>query len=236
MIRATAPLGFGDWWTDRVARRPTGPAARKTYSDPVYHRPNFLLILERLHLTRDDRLLEVGCGGGAFLHDALASGCRAWALDHSPDMVRLAREQNRGAVEEKRVEIVEGDAHRLPFSDASCSCAVTTGSFAFWDRPAIALAEIRRVLEPGGRLVLFTGTKELRGTPAAPEPVASRAHWYEDEELVALARGAGFVEVRVDRPDMARAARQAGIPTEALAFFESGPPSGQILEARRAAD
>jgi len=236
VIRATAPLGFGDWWTDRVARRPTGPDARKTYADPLFHRPNFLLILERLHLTPDDRLLEVGCGGGAFLHDALGSGCRAWAIDHSPEMVRRAREQNHEAVEEKRAEILEGDAQHLPLPSALCTCAVTTGSFGFWDRPIEALAEIRRVLEPGGRFVLFTGTKELRGTPAAPEPVASRVHWYEDDELAALARAAGFAEVHVDRPEMGRFAREAGLPPEVIAFFESGPPSGQVLEARRAPD
>lgn len=233
MIRATAPLGFGDWWTDRVARRPSGASSRKTYADPLFHRPNFLLILDRLHLTPHDRLLEVGCGGGAFLHDALASGCRAWAIDHSPEMVRLAREKNREAIDEHRVEIVEADAHHLPFPSASCTCAVTTGSFGFWDRPSGGLAEIRRVLEPGGRFILYTGTKELRGTPAAPEPVASRVHWYEDDELAELARTAGFVDIQVDRPDFGPYARQAGLPPEVVAFFETGPPSGQVLEARR---
>jgi SAM-dependent methyltransferase len=233
MIRATAPLGFGDWWTDRVARRPSGASSRKNYADPLHHRPNFLLILDRLHLTASDRLLEVGCGGGAFLHDALASGCRAWAIDHSPDMVRLAQEKNRDAIQEHRVEIVEGDAHRLPFASASCTCAVTTGSFGFWDRPVEGLAEIRRVLEPGGRFILFTGTKELRGTPAAPEPIASRVRWYEDDELADLARAAGFVDVRVDRPDQGPYARKAGLPPDVVAFFESGISAGQVLEARR---
>jgi SAM-dependent methyltransferase len=233
VIRATAPAGFGDWWTDRAARRPSGPAARRTYADPLYHRPNFLVLLERLHLTPEDRLLEVGCGGGAFLHDALESGCRAVAIDHSPEMVRLAREQNRAAVAEKRAEIVEGDAHHLPFPDASCTCAVTTGSFGFWDRPVVALAEICRVLQPGGRFLLYAGTKELRGTPAAPEPMASRVHWYEDDELAGLARAAGFVEVRVDRPNLGQYARQAGIPPEALPLFEMEPASSHFLAARR---
>lgn len=233
VLQATTPVGFGDWWTDRVARRPSGARARGTYADPLYHRPNFLLILERLHLSANDRLLEVGCGGGAFLKDALASGCRAWAIDHSPEMVRLAQEQNRQAIDEKRLEVREADAHQLPFPDALCTCAVTTGSFGFWDRPVVALAEIRRVLLPGGRFVLFTGTKELRGTPAAPEPVASRVHWYEDAELEALAKAAGFVDIRVDRPDQARFARAAGLPPEAVQFFASGPPSGQLLQARR---
>jgi len=234
LLRATAPSGFGDWWTDRVARRPAGAKSRENYADPLFHRPNFRLILDRLHLTADDRLLEVGCGGGAFLKDALASGCRAWAVDHSPDMVRLAHQQNEKAIEEKRLVLLEADAHQLPFPDKLCTCAVTTGSFGFWDRPVEGLAEIRRVLRPGGRLILYSGTKELRGTPAAPEPVASRIHWYEDEELAALARAAGFVDIKVDRPEMGGYARAAGLPPEVVAFFESGPVGGQVLEARRA--
>ena len=236
IIRSTSPGGFGDWWTDRVARRPSGPAARATYGDPVYHRPNFLVLLERLHLSESDRLLEVGCGGGAFLHDALESGCRAFAIDHSPDMVRLAREKNRDAIDQHRAEIVEGDAHRLPFPDASCTCAVTTGSFGFWDRPVVALTEIRRVLRPGGRFLMFVGTKELRGTPAASEPMASRIHWYESDELVALAREAGFSQVQVDRPSLGKYARLVGVPAEALPLFDAEPGNGQFLEARKPDD
>ncbi len=68
---ATTPNRLGDWMTDRVARRPSGPAARQGYRDPLYHRPNFLAILAELRLTPDDYLLEIGCGGGALLHDAL---------------------------------------------------------------------------------------------------------------------------------------------------------------------
>jgi len=233
LIRATTPRGLGDWWTDRSVRRPTGEKARATYADPIYHRPNFLIILERLHLTADDRLLEVGCGGGAFLHDALASGCAAWAVDHSPEMVRLAQEQNRAAIDAGRLEVREADAHHLPFPDALCTCAVSTGAFGFFERPVDVLAEIRRVLCPGGRLVLFSSSKEMKGTPAAPEPFASRIHFYEDDELVNFARAAGLEDVRVDRPEFGRYARAAGLSEEIVAFFETGPRAGQILQARR---
>ena len=108
LLRATGPAALGDWVTDRGARRPTGDRARATYGDPLYHYPNFRVILEELALTPDDHLLEVGCGGGALLADALRSGCRAAAVDHSPDMVRLTREANRDAVDEGRLEVHEG--------------------------------------------------------------------------------------------------------------------------------
>jgi hypothetical protein len=46
-------------------------------------------------------------------------------------------------------------------------------------------------------VAVYTTAPELRGTPAAPEPLASRGHFYSDDELAALARDAGLVDVAV---------------------------------------
>ncbi len=231
LFRAIGRNRFGDWLTDRRARRPSGAQARTTYRDPLYHRPNFRAILNALALTSDDYLLEVGCGGGAFLHDALQSGCRAAAVDHSPEMVRLAREVNRDTINEHRLEVLESKADRLPYSDAMFTCAVMTSVFGFLPDPVKALGEIHRVLTKGGRVAVFTVPKELSGTPAAPEPIASRVHFYEDQELEQLARKAGFAEAHVERPNLEPFAREIGIPEEHLRFFSK--PGGQLLHARK---
>ncbi|HKW43479.1 MAG TPA: class I SAM-dependent methyltransferase, partial [Thermoplasmata archaeon] len=225
------PLRFGDWLTDRRARRPSGRQAEATYRDPLFHRPNFLAILEALRLTPQDYLLEVGCGGGAFMHDALRSGCRASAVDHSPEMVRLASAVNRTAINAGRLTIAEAEADRLPVPSDTFSCAVMTGVFGFIHDPGAALREIHRALRDGGRLVLFTGTSALRGTPAAPEPMASRIHFYDDAELVRLAKDAGFGEARVERPNLEPHARVVGIPKEAIPLFRG--TEGQLLIARK---
>ena len=232
LLHSLAPRRLGDWITDRRARRPSGPQSRATYRDPLYHRPNFKIILNELGLKENDYLLEVGCGGGAFLADALKSGCKAAAIDHSLEMVRLASEVNREAINQNRLEIRQGDAGLLPFPDDTFTCAVMTGVFGFIQEPLQALSEVRRKLTKGGRLVLFTGAKELRGTPAAPEPVASRLFFYEDQELEELALKAGFAEAKVERPDFEQAAREVGIPAEALELFK-GKSGGQILVARK---
>jgi SAM-dependent methyltransferase len=219
LLGATAPRAFGDWLTDRRARRPWGGQSRAVYRDPLYHYPNFRVILAEVALTADDYLLEVGCGGGALLRQALRSGCRAAAVDHSPDMVRLARETNREAVAAGRLQVTEGDAASLPFPDATFSCAVMTGVLGFLPDPVAALAEIRRVLRLGGRFVGLGSDPELRGTPAAPEPMASRLRFYDDDELSALARRAGFEQVTVVRRDLEPFAREAGLPEEHLPLF-----------------
>src|SRR5690348_17399465 len=67
IVGASRPEAAIDWWIDRVARRPNGARSRDVYADPLYHRPNFLALLDALRLQPDDELLEIGCGGGAFL-------------------------------------------------------------------------------------------------------------------------------------------------------------------------
>ena len=230
LLRAAAPAALGDWVTDRLARRPSGAYSRGVYSDPIYHQPNFAVILEELALAPGDVLVEIGCGGGALLHQALESGCRAAAIDHSADMVRLAREANGEAIAAGRLEIVEGDAARLPFADGAFTCAAMTGVLGFLPDPVAVLREIRRVLGQGGRAVIMGADPELRGSPAAPEPMASRLRFYDERELERIGREAGFDDVRVERRPLFEQARQAGrIPPEHLALFEGAGPRFLLL-------
>jgi SAM-dependent methyltransferase len=231
LMRAVAPRGLGDWLTDRRARRPSGAQARAVYRDPLYHRPNFRAILGTLALRPDDYLVEVGCGGGAFLADVLRSGCRAAAVDHSGDMVRLAREVNREAVAAGLLTIEQGTAERLPFPDGTFTCGVMTGVFGFLSDPLAALAELHRVLADGGRLVVMGSDPAWRGTPAAPEPMASLLHFYDDGEFQELGRRAGFVDARVVRIPLDAFAREAGVPQEHLALFSG--PGAPFLIARK---
>ncbi len=184
-----------DWLTDRVARRPGGDRAREVYGAEDVHDFARRAILDALALGPGDRLLELGCGGGLLLRDALATGAVATGLDHSEDMVALARLRAPGA------EVVLGSAEALPFPDAAFSAAAMSIVLMFLPDPVAALRECRRVLEPGGRLAVYTSAPALRGTPAAPEPIASLACFYEDAELAALAERAGFARVMVANED-----------------------------------
>lgn len=186
---------FDDWLTDRVARRPTGRRARATYGADQVHDFARRAILSALRLDAGDRLLEVGCGGGQLLREALATGASATGLDHSEEMVGLARERAPGA------EVVLGAAERLPFADASFTAVAMSVVFLFFTDPAAVLRETRRILAPGGRIAVYTTSPALRGTPAAPEPVASRGRFHESHELAALAAAAGFHAVAVSDRD-----------------------------------
>ena len=182
---------FDDWLTDRVARRPAGARAREVYGAEEVHDWARRAILDALELGPGDHLLEIGCGGGLLLRDATACGARATGLDHSSEMVSLAAERAPAA------EVVFGEAERLPFPDATFTAVVLAVVFFFLDEPVAVLRDCRRVARPGGRLAVYTTGPELRGTPAAPEPLASRGHFYTDEELVGIARSAGWRDAAV---------------------------------------
>jgi SAM-dependent methyltransferase len=184
---------FDGWLVDRVARRPSGARARQVYGAPDVHDFARRAILEALALTPDDRLLDIGCGGGLLLRDAMSSGATVSGMDHSEEMVGLATERAPGAT------VVLGEAEALPFPDASFSAVAMSIVFFFLDDAVAVLRECRRVLTPGGRIAIYTTAPEMRGTPAAPEPVASLGHFYADDELARLAVRAGLVGVSVRR-------------------------------------
>jgi SAM-dependent methyltransferase len=233
LLQRTGPSGLGDWMTDRRARRPSGASSRAIYRDPLFHYPNFQVILQELALTAGDYLLEVGCGGGALVKAALRSGCRAAAVDHSHEMVRLARAENAAAVAAERLDVREARADSLPFPDGTFTCAAMTGVLGFLADPVAALAEIRRVLAPGGRIVVLGSDPELKGTPGAPEPMASRLRFYKEDELERLGRAAGFDDVRVIRRDLEPYAREAGVPEEYLGLFAGRDNGARFLLARK---
>ncbi len=230
-LEASTPHSLGDWMTDRRARRPTGEDARRTYRNPTHHRPNFGAILNELSLSPNDQLLEIGCGGGAFLKDALKSGCSAKAIDHSFEMVRLAKRVNSGAIKDGRLDIRESEADSLPFGDSTFTCAVMTGVLGFLPDATKVFAEVLRVLRPEGRMIVFATNARARGTPAAPEPMASRIHFYEDAELESMAHQAGFETVHVEHPDLSRFVKGSGIPKRDKISFSS--PIAQLLIASK---
>ena len=145
-------------------------------------------MLEALSLTGDDHLLDVGCGGGVFMrHAREATGCSVTGVDHSREMVRLAGP-----------DAALASADRLPFDDATFTAVSSIIAFFFFPDPIVALREMHRVLDPNsGRIAVYTTAPEAKGTPAAPYPLATRGHFYDDAELVDLARQAGFEGSRI---------------------------------------
>jgi len=110
------------------------------------HGEGWRICHERLALKAEDHLLDVGCGGGAFLSQALETVNRAAGLDHSPDMVALTRENNARALAEGRLEVRLGYAAALPWEDATFDAESYLAALFFAADPPAVLREAARVL------------------------------------------------------------------------------------------
>ena len=150
--------------------------------DPVSNR----LVVEAASPGPGDRVLDVGCGAGAAVRRAAAGGAQALGVDPSPAMVEHAR---RSHADHPGARFEVGDAANLPLADDAVSSAWAIATFHHWPDRRAGLREVRRVLEPGGRLWLAEKRLGRLGS-----------HGLDAEELdatVELLGEVGFRHVRV---------------------------------------
>lgn len=105
---------------------------------------------ELLRCGPGDRVLDVGCGGGRAVAELCARGVRAVGADRDPRMLAAAMR----LASPSGAEFVEADVLRLPFSDGEFRGYRADKVLHELADPAAAIAEARRVLGPGGRVVL----------------------------------------------------------------------------------
>jgi len=147
-------------------------------------------------------MLDVGCGTGTLL--ALASRLRQAGqlvgLDYAEAMVRRAAEKFAGLDTPVRPHVVRGDAERLPFHDRTFDVVSCCNSFHHYPRQAEAVREFRRVLRPGGVLILIDGFRDnvigwvvFDVGVAMVEGHVHHAAWSEIKRMV---HDAGFANLR----------------------------------------
>jgi demethylmenaquinone methyltransferase/2-methoxy-6-polyprenyl-1,4-benzoquinol methylase len=98
-------------------------------------------------------VLDVATGTGAVAERlVLRHRCRVTGIDQSADMLAAARARLQGGGLVQRVILIEGEAERLPFPDASFDALTVTYLLRYVDDPAATLRELARVVRPGGTL------------------------------------------------------------------------------------
>ena len=107
-------------------------------------------------MQEDDRVLDIGCGGGATLHrmaEKVTSG-HVTGVDYSDVSVETSRRNNEKNISSGKMDVLEGSVENLPFADDSFDKIITVESFYFWPDPQENLKEVRRVLKAGGTFLL----------------------------------------------------------------------------------
>jgi len=115
------------------------------------------LVLSRLH---GHDVLELGCGLGDLLADMSEAGFHCYAVEQSPQMVKAARETLRRRQLDKEVTVIQGSVQHMPFSNDSFDTVVSTFPSEYIYDPD-TVAEVARVLRPGGRFIVIEGANLL---------------------------------------------------------------------------
>ena len=147
--------------------------------------------VDRIALEPDDRFLDLGCGLGAALEHAATTGAKTAGIDPSPSMVERAAERVPQA------EVRLGSAESIPFDDEAFTAAISVSTYHHWADAETGLKEVRRVLAPGGRL-LIVETKLKRSAGHGLDGVGG-------ESLAQLLETNGFVSVEVETIKVGRA-------------------------------
>ena len=136
-----------------------------------------------------DRVVDVGSGPGRLLKEAAERGAEAVGVEPSGQMRRVAGWRIPAWLQE-RVRVLDGTAERIPLEDGTATVVSAVASFHHWADPEAGLAEVHRVLRPGGRVVIAERLARPGGW--------FRHHamtWEQGQRLVAQAEQAGFSDV-----------------------------------------
>ncbi|HMA37638.1 MAG TPA: class I SAM-dependent methyltransferase [Chloroflexia bacterium] len=174
------------------------------------------LLHRMLHLTPRDRVLELGCGNGKFLlwnRDRVA-----WSVGLDPAPL-FADEAVR------RLDLVQGDARLLPFPDRSFSKLWSIDVLEHLARPDIDryLAEAYRVLAPGGRLFIFSNTRERGPFDLLVSGSRRLANWLARQDLADprrdLLRKSDHLKVLETWEDVVTAVTAAGFELRRVVYW-----------------
>lgn len=149
------------------------------------------LVADLAAVSNGDRVVDVGCGPGTAAREAARRGAQVQGVDPAPIMLRLARALTR---ERAGIMWTEGTAEDLPQPDRSASVLWAIATVHHWRDAAQGLAQARRVLAPGGRLLAIERQVRAGATGCA-------SHGWSEQQAHAFAvmcQAAGFENVRIE--------------------------------------
>ena len=178
-------------------------------------------------------LLDVAAGAGGAALAAAGQGARVVAVDASPAMVARIAARAASQIDQGRVEAWLADASALPFPAASFGAALSSFGVVLMPDPGRGMAELRRVLRAGGRVVIVTWTEPhryeaaarlrdavtaVRGAPPPLGDLPAQLRFTDPDRLRALLADAGFTSIRVERVEAALHAPSAASLAGSLGF------------------
>lgn len=176
--------------------KPFSPPATDTLAESTRLVHDFAVALNALDAAANHRILDLGAGACWTSEWLRRLNLAVVSVDIAHDMLAVGRQRPGNTP----WPLVTGDLELLPFSSASFDRALCMNALHHLPHPDHALAEIARVLTPGGRLVLIEPGSGHRQNPTSVKAVEAFGvleRELEASELMGLCVGAGFPDVRL---------------------------------------
>jgi len=186
----------------KQCRKPTGWLGEMTaYQMNSGHSMMTWWGLCHLSIKKDNVILDVGCGGGRTVNRLaqIAVEGKVYGIDFSESSVKVSEKTNRDLIKAGRVEIRQGAVSDLPFSDDTFDLVTAVETYYFWPDLNSDLQEVRRVLKPGGRLLIvveaYKGSKYEERNLKWVE--AGNMAYHSLQEIKDLLTNADYTDVEV---------------------------------------
>ena len=180
-------------------KRPSGLFGR--YVVPLmWNKRNRVLnnaTLRHLQPQPDDRILEIGFGGGYLLSRLIKQTPKGLiaGIDKSDVVLSYCRAKFSRAIRTGKLELQQAGVNKLPYPDQHFSKICSVNSLFFWPNLHEGICEIFRVLTPDGLIVFTYTTKEELDRKRFPPEVI---HPYTDGEVIETLRTESFVDVSLE--------------------------------------
>ena len=155
--------------------------------------------LDLANVPAEGEIIDIGCGGGANLARLMDRSLHVnvTGVDYSAVSVEKTRRVNADAIAKGRCKVLEASVASLPFKDDTFAMATAFETVYFWPDIEKSFAEVRRILVPGGKILIANEDDGLSGNNEKWEKVIDGMHTYTPDELKAILSAAGFRDIVV---------------------------------------
>ena len=123
------------------------------------HEPISEFAFECINVGKNDKILDIGCGGGVNIEKFLKLTANdVDGLDYSEVSVKESIKRNQKAIDDKKCRIIQADVSKMPIDDEVYDLVSAFETIYFWPDIENTFKEVLRIIKPGGQFMIAQGT------------------------------------------------------------------------------
>ena len=178
-------------------RKPHGEEGIQTIKNMnENHKDISKFAFECVNVGKNDRILDIGCGGGVNIEKFLKlTENNVDGLDYSEISVAESIKRNKKAVDEKRCEVIQADVSNMPIEDETYDLVSAFETIYFWPDIKNTFKEVSRIIKENGQFMIAQGTDGNHPDDEKWLSTVEGMHVYTANQLKEYLTNAGFSSV-----------------------------------------